>query len=226
MGATIYLDPVGMDATAGAVGEHANQIQTLTSTLESAGSAAVPAALAGWLAEELHGIAVQAQLVALVYTVAALDTALRAQQIQADQSLVAAQPDLATTSVDLGAALAAAGSTIGGSYTSVDIVDPSGASVDLNAVLVRAAEAGIGKPTLANSPFLLASSQPGANPAVVAQLAGLGGLWNEINFEEGRGSTNSRIGVSYSHGVYEGADGRTGTGFAPNPDRPGEYEVH
>lgn len=118
---TIYLDPVAMDAAAGAIGESAGQVQASVSTLESTCSAAVPVALGGWLAEELHDIAVQAQLVALLYTVAALDTALRAQQIQADQSLVAAQPELATTSVDLGAALAM-GSVVGGNSFSVGTI--------------------------------------------------------------------------------------------------------
>ena len=96
---TIYLDPVQMDATAGAIGEHAWEVHTSAGTLESACSRRRAVALAGWLAEELHDIAVQAQMVALLYTVAALDTALRAQQIQADQSLVAAQPALVTAPV-------------------------------------------------------------------------------------------------------------------------------
>jgi hypothetical protein len=185
----------------------------------------VPVALAGWLAQELHDIAVQAQLVALLYTLAALDTAQRAQQIQADQSLVGAQPELATTSVDLRTALGMGGSTIGGSYDAVDVVDPSGVSVDLGAVLVSAGERVGGKPTLTNSPFLLASSQPGANPAVVAQLAGLGGLWTEMNFEQGRGSTNSRTGVSFSHGTYHGVNGSSGPNVSLDPYVPGNYVV-
>ena len=95
---TVFLDPVQMDATAGHIGEHVNELTTLTADLETACSAAVPASIAGWLAEELRDIAVTARMIALLYSVAALDTAQRAQQIQADQSLAAAAPSLAATS--------------------------------------------------------------------------------------------------------------------------------
>ena len=111
---TIFLDPVAMDATAGAVGEHALEIEDLAVTLEAACSANVPLHLVGWLAEELRDIVVGTRLAALLYTAAALDTALRAQQIQADQSLVAAQPELATAPVDLATALGM-GAVVGGS---------------------------------------------------------------------------------------------------------------
>lgn len=94
----IFLDPVQMDATAGAIGQHAREAETLVVDLESACSAVVPPSLAGWLADELRDIAVHVRMVALLYTVAALDTALRAQQIQADQSLATAAPSLASTS--------------------------------------------------------------------------------------------------------------------------------
>ena len=95
---TIFLDPVQMDATAGHIGEHVNELTTLTADLETACSAAVPASIAGWLAEELRDIALTARMIALLYSVAALDTAQRAQQIQADQSLATAAPSLAATS--------------------------------------------------------------------------------------------------------------------------------
>jgi hypothetical protein len=89
---TIYLDPVAMDATAGAIGEHAREVDAAVADLETTCSAEVPPALAGWLAAELRDIAVHARLAELVYVVAALETALRAQQIQADQSLATAIP--------------------------------------------------------------------------------------------------------------------------------------
>lgn len=95
---TIFLDPVQMDATAGHIGEHVNELTTLTADLETACSAAVPASIAGWLAEELRDITVTARMIALLYSVAALDTAQRAQQIQADQSLATAAPSLASAS--------------------------------------------------------------------------------------------------------------------------------
>lgn len=95
---TIFLDPVQMDATAGHIGEHVNELTTLTADLETACSAAVPASIAGWLAEELRDITVTARMIALLYSVTALDTAQRAQQIQADQSLAAAARSLASAS--------------------------------------------------------------------------------------------------------------------------------
>jgi hypothetical protein len=89
---TIYLDPVAMDATAGAIGEHAKEVDVAIGDLETACAAEVPPSLAGWLTDELRDIAVHARLAELVYVVAALETALRAQQIQADQSLATAIP--------------------------------------------------------------------------------------------------------------------------------------
>ena len=91
---TIYLDPVAMGAVAAAIGEHAREVDTAIADLEGACAAEVPPSLAGWLADELHDIAVHARLAEALYVVAALDTALRAQQIQADQSLATAVPAL------------------------------------------------------------------------------------------------------------------------------------
>lgn len=95
----IYLDPVQMDATAGVVGDHAREVETAVAGLEWTYAAQVPASLAGWLAEELRDIAVHARMSALLYVVAAVDTALRAQQIRTDQSLAIAVPAPASTSV-------------------------------------------------------------------------------------------------------------------------------
>lgn len=94
---TIFLDPVRMDATAGAIGEHVTELTTLTADLETACSAPVPASIAGWLADELHDVALHVRMVALLYSLAALDMASRAHHAQGNQSLVTAVPSLATT---------------------------------------------------------------------------------------------------------------------------------
>jgi hypothetical protein len=95
---TIYLDPAAMDATAGAISGHAYEVGAAIGDLETTCAAEVPPSLAGWLAEELRDIAVHARLAEVLYVVAALDTAFRAQQIQADQSLAtAAVAPVATT---------------------------------------------------------------------------------------------------------------------------------
>jgi hypothetical protein len=100
---TIYLDPVAMDATAGAIGEHAREVGAAVGDLETTCAAEVPPSLAGWLAAELRDIAVHARLAELVYVVAALETALRAQQIQADQSLATAIPAVGAPATALSA---------------------------------------------------------------------------------------------------------------------------
>lgn len=127
---TIYLDPVAMDSTAGAVGQHAREVDDVIATLETACCANVPAHLAGWLAEELHDIALNCRLAALLYTVAALDTAMRGQQIAADQSLAAAWPsldapfgDLTQSPLGLQAALAGS-SVVGGTSAAFDVSIP------------------------------------------------------------------------------------------------------
>jgi hypothetical protein len=217
---TILLDPVRMDATAGAVGEHAQEIQTLTSTLQSACFADVPLSLAGWLAEELHEIAVHAQLVALLYTVAALDTALRAQQIQADQSLVAAQPELAATSVDLGAALAM-GSVVGGNSFSVGTISGFETTMTIGGPSSIGAVSGMpispsfatigGTPTYAHDPLLAMASQlQHSNPGLSAQLLGV-----STGLSESRNNSLTNLlapdGLSFvGSGTYEDDFGRQG----------------
>lgn len=127
---TIYLDPVAMDSTAGAVGQHAREVEDIVATLETACCADVPAHLAGWLAEELHDIALNCRLAALLYTVAALDTAMRGQQIATDQSLATAWPsldapfgDLSQSPLGLQEALAGT-SVVGGTSAAFDVSIP------------------------------------------------------------------------------------------------------
>lgn len=87
---TIYLDPVAMDATAGAIGDHAKEAEAAVLGLESVGVAAAPASLAGWLADELGEVALTVRMATVLYLVAALDTFSRAEAIRTNQSLVTA----------------------------------------------------------------------------------------------------------------------------------------
>lgn len=242
---TVYLDPVAMDATAGAVGEHAREIEVVAADLESACSADVPLALAGWLAEELRDVAVHAQMVALVYAVAALDTALRAQQIQADQSLVTAQPALGPplgqvdTMGDLGAILAGAAvvggtdpfptsspslgtTTIGGfspllSSSTGPFTTTIGGFSPLHSGSIALGPTVVGAPSYAHFPL-------------VGMLGGTGGG----GFVDPMETQNNHIknllaptGTSFVDGQYEDRSGRRGdlSSVYRNPDRPGEYEV-
>ena len=189
---TIYLDPVTMDATAGAIGGHAREVENVVGDLETACSAYVPPHLAGWLAEELHDIALTSQLSALLYTVAALDTALRAQQISADQSLATAWPaldapfgDLTTTPFGQQAALA--GSTVvGGTDLTFDVSVPSPTSMTIGGAGTYDSSSSwtmtIGPPTWENDPLLLMASQlQDSNPGLSRQLLGVTSMLNQTN---------------------------------------------
>jgi len=108
---TIYLDPVAMDATAGAIGDHAREAEAAALGLESVGAAAVPAELASWLADELADIALTVRMATVLYLVAAVDTFRRAEAIRTNQSLVTAfgptgatTPSFAETGFVLGSA--------------------------------------------------------------------------------------------------------------------------
>jgi hypothetical protein len=166
---TIYLDPVAMDATAGAIGAHAREVGAAIGDLESACAADVPPSLAGWLAEELRDIVVHARLAEVLYVVAALDTALRAQQIQADQSLASAWPPLGTadtgvtTTYDLSAVLAGA-TVVGGTGPAFenDFVGPTTSIVGGTGPAFVDDFPGLG-PTTVGGFFLGASSPTGVS---------------------------------------------------------------
>lgn len=237
---TIYLDPVAMDATAGAVGEHAREVDTLVATLETSCCAEVPTHLVGWLAEELHDITVVCRLSALLYTVAALDTALRGQQIAADQSLATAVPsldapvgDFSTTSVDLQAALA--GSTVvGGTDISVDVSGPMPTTMTIGGTgPYGSVDAGstftmtIGPPTWENDPLLLMASRlQHTNPALSNQLLGVSGMLADTNHDM-ISTILAPNGLTYDHGAYVDSGGDRGSisNVYPDPYTPGRYEV-
>lgn len=206
----IVLDTVQMDATAGAVGEHAREIQTSVDTLETSCSADVPVSLAGWLADELHEIATTARMIALVYTMAALDTAFRAQQIQADQSLVAATPALVPVATQWTP-------VVGGSLY------PDEVDTGLRTVMYGPST----ETFLANNPLLAAASNlQSTNPAAAAQLMGLhSGLQGSQDLSIGR-DLNSRPGATWvGPGLFEGAGGRIGSQIYADPNRPGHFLV-
>jgi hypothetical protein len=248
---TIYLDPVAMDATAGAIGGHAREVENVVGDLETACSAYVPPHLAGWLAEELHDIALTSRLSALLYTVAALDTALRAQQISADQSLATAWPaldapfgDLTTTPFGLQAALA--GSTVvggtGPAFTTdfagweVSVVGGTGPGFTndfggLGPTMVGGAPdltktwlGGLSTMTLAPVDIeSFAALRNPLNAAGNATLLNLSGAWDNTNLNILAPNGTTYVG----DGQYEGSGGRRGTAsqIYEHPGRPGEYEV-
>jgi hypothetical protein len=178
---TIYLDPVAMDATAGAIGEHAKEVGAAIGDLETTCSADVPPSLAGWLAEELRDITVHARLAELLYVVAALDTALRAQQIQTDQSLATAWPPLGTTDAgvsstyDLGAVLAGA-TVVGGTGPAFvnDFVGPGVTTVGgtLLGASASPSTTGVIMPGLSSASF--AAQNPFMGAAILGGAGGFG----------------------------------------------------
>ena len=234
---TIYLDPAAMDATAGAIGEHARQVEDVVATLETACCANVPAHLATWLAEELHDIALTSRLSALLYTVAALDTALRAQQISADQSLATAWPaldapfgDLTTTPFGLQAALA--GSTVvGGTDLTFDVSVPSPTSMTIGGAGTYDSSSSwtmtIGPPTWENDPLLLMASQlQDSNPGLSRQLLGVTSMLNQTNADM-VSTILAPNGLTYHDGAYVDSGGDRGSmsNVYPDPYVPGRYEV-
>lgn len=216
---SVYLDPVAMDATAAAVGEHAREVDVTVATLETTCSAQVPPHLAGWLAEELHDIAAIARLAGLVYAVAALDTTLRAQQIRADQSLVTVWPALGApplsevvASYEAGGLAVAAPVVVGTrpTDTAVSFIDPGPLVIGTSTPVVVIT----GEPTWEWEPFLAMGGPgsgvlPGPTTAdVVYGILGPPGVRYEgdayVDHQGDRGSLSR---------VYE------------DPYRPGSYEV-
>jgi hypothetical protein len=228
---TIFLDPVQMDATAGAVGEHAREAEAVVSDLQSTCSAAVPLSIAGWLGEELEEITVTVRLVSVLYTLAALDTALRAQQIQADQSLVAAGPWLAamdsaqpTTMGDLAAVLA--GSSVVGCSTPATTTPMSAPEFSLIGGASYTSTWMGDMATMSIPPIdigAFAGLRAAGNPAGSRALMGLLELDANLN-----ANTLAPNGTSFvGHGLYEGPDGRRGTAnlIYEDPRRPGSFRV-
>jgi hypothetical protein len=241
----IYLDPAAMDDTAGAVAEHAREVDTAIGDLESACAAEVPPSLAGWLADELHDIAVHARLAEVLYLVAALDTALRAQQIQADQSLATALPALdapalceVITSYDPGVLHGTAVVTGTRPWdTSVTFVDPGPLTMGSStSVAVGAVPAGPGVTFVDPGLLVIETSTP-----VVAITGNPTWEWEPFLATGGPGSgvlpgpiTANVVyeilgpsGVRYSDGAYVDHQGdRGGLGRVyEDPYRPGSYEV-
>jgi hypothetical protein len=215
---TVLLDPVAMDATAGAVGEHAREAESTVADLERACSAVVPASIAGWLAQELHDIAVHVRTVALLYTVAALDTAFRAQHIQADQSLVAAVPALGGPP----SGFTAAASPIVGGFVLGEVSPtptyPSTAG-GTGFVLGEVTSAPAIPSTGWGSGLLLGASGPNTPIGGYTPAGGGGGALVDI---PGYHSTNRKLlsedGRTHVAGnIYEGS-GRTGTFHQVLPD--------
>jgi hypothetical protein len=242
---TIYLDPVAMRATAGAVAENAMRVQETVTGTRSACACDVPRSLIGWLDEELLALTVSAMEVAVAYLQAALDTVQRAQQIEADQSLVAAQADIGTVDVtsagDLGAVLAGS-SFVGGTGSWLDGMDSGpgtttmwiGGTQGWLGGMDSGAGTGtttmwIGPPTYENDPMMqLAIRTQYSNPGLSAQAAGLSGMLSNSSYEMNKtwlapgGTTylgNNLYGDRFGH------QGDIGSVY-PSRDRPGEYEVN
>lgn len=233
---TIYLDPVDMDATAGAIGEHAREVEAAIADLESACAVEVPAPLADWLVEELRDITVHTRLAELLYVVAALDTAFRAQQVQADQSLATSLPSLDSPPLDV--------SVVGGTgpaFTSdfrgpeISVVGGTGPAFtsDFHGPEVSVV-GGTPDPTRTWLGGLATLHIPGidvgpynglrdpGNHASAAALLELASLPASLN-----NTTLAPNGIVYSNGEYEDSSGRRGGGSAiyRDPDRPGEFRV-
>jgi hypothetical protein len=85
------MDPAELRQTAAFLGEQAGQIQEAMTGTRTACSCDVPRSLVGWIDDELVQITESALVAAVAVVVAGLDCAVRAAEIETDQSLALAQ---------------------------------------------------------------------------------------------------------------------------------------
>lgn len=206
---TIYLDPVAMDSTAGAISDHVADAEIVVADLETACSAQVPASLAGWLAEELRDVTAHVRMSALVYALAALDTALRAQQIQADQSLATAAPALtSTTTAFTGAPLA--GGFLAGQVDTSSYVPTYGQA---HGYLAGQVDTSSYVPTYGQAEgFMLGPSGP--NTQLGGYTPVLGGFGSQVHWGWNSSIANDLAPkglTAISPGIYEDLHGGQGT---------------
>jgi hypothetical protein len=132
MSDVIWMDPAEMRATAGVIAEQALRIQETVTGTRTACACEVPRSLIGWLDAELVAIATEAMQVAVAYLTEVVDVVRRADQILANQSLVAAQAGLLPP--DTGLVLAPTGALVGGLVlggTTAELTSPSATGAPL-----------------------------------------------------------------------------------------------
>jgi hypothetical protein len=110
---TIWMDPSEMTAEAGLLQDVARRTEAAATSVRSLGCCGAPASIAGWIAEELEGSAVQTLVSTVGFLLESIDLVLRADGLAADQSLATAAPALATVDTPLvgGFVLGAVGPT-------------------------------------------------------------------------------------------------------------------
>lgn len=83
----IWIDPVELTTTSGALAEQAMRIQETVTGTRTTCTCEVPRSLIAWLDEELNAITVEALQVAVGYLQEAVDCRQRAVDLEAEQSL-------------------------------------------------------------------------------------------------------------------------------------------
>lgn len=214
------MDPIDLKASAATLAQNAVQIQETITGTRTTCTCEVPRSLIAWLDEELLDVTVAALQVAVGYLEQAVDVAQRGRQIEADQSLVAAQPGLT--------AVLAAGAIVGGtSFTSgIETQSVVGGSTIIGGTSIMSGVQSqsllggsmtIGGPGaretfLANNPLLAAAENlQSSNPGAAAQLMGLQSALNETSYNTAKNILAPQ-GLSFvGSNIYEDERGRQGS---------------
>ncbi|WP_107764286.1 hypothetical protein [Nocardioides terrigena] len=121
----IWIDPVELAAEATLLGELGARVQETVTGTRTACTCAVPRALEPWLEEELTAIVTEALIATVALFLESIELQLRADSVTAEQSLVAATPDL----TGVAGGLVFAGTTMGGFSSFGEAAGPSAATV-------------------------------------------------------------------------------------------------
>lgn len=232
---TVFLDPDQMDATGGAINEHAREVEAMATEVDGLAATSVPSSIAGWFAEEMHEIALSVRLGALLYLVATVDALQRAEAIRANQSLAAVVTAPASTTATFSGPAFSSGFVLGEVQPAVDpFTSPASGGggfvlgqVDTSGYTPIEVTVGVSQEQfLAHNPLLrAAAAAQQSNPGGAAQLMGLHGLMSGAEFNAASRTINDRPGVSsLGNGLFSG-QGRIGSQIYRNPKVPGEYLV-
>ncbi len=239
---TIWMDPTELKAGAATLAEQAMRIQETMTGTRTTCSCEVPRSLIGWLDDELVRITEDALRVAVTYLEQAVDIATRANQIQADQSLAAAQAPLIGGILPSVATIGGGGPVfVSGMAPMTATIGGGGPSFDSGMASMTATIGGGGPvfeswmaPMTAtvggswSNPLLdAARNLQDRNPAAAAQLLGVFSFVSRSEANMAGVWTNSRPGAAYiGDGLYRGDSGSIGgLGNVFFNNKTGRYEV-
>ncbi|WP_107764285.1 hypothetical protein [Nocardioides terrigena] len=210
----IWIDPVELTATSGALAEQAMRIQETVTGTRTTCTCEVPRSLIAWLDEELNAITVEALTVAVGYLQEALDCRQRAVELEAEQSLAlqASGDAFAVDGSGWMAGVIGGASIVGGSTMTIGGPSAFGITSDPGPTTMTIGGPGSYETFLANNPLLAAAENlRNTNPGAANQLLGLQG--SLFQSQSNMAATwLAPQGLSFvSPGLYADDFGRTGS---------------